>query len=270
MDWTGAALATLGLGALAWGLTDLDALWATGAGLGLLGLFVVNEGRSPHSMMPLSLFADARFAAANICTFLIYGALGAMLFFLPISVITAWKVTPIEASAAFAPLSIFLSTLSTRAGSLADKWGPEPVIAIGASFVCVAYALVALTAPAQSFWGATLPAMCLAGLGMAQVVAPLSTAVMAAVEDSQSGTASGVNNAISRMASLLSIAAAGSLAAWAYGYASGPLSFGAGGTGDGHAEAVTWAFSRVAWAASTLAGISAVTMLAARAPKRAA
>ncbi|MEL6691131.1 MAG: MFS transporter [Pseudomonadota bacterium] len=270
VDWIGAGLATLGLGGLAWGLTDLEAVWASGGGVVLLIVFLLHEARTAHPMMPLSLFGDLRFTAANLSTFLVYAALGAMLFYLPMSVITAWDVTPIEASAAFAPLSIFISTMSTRAGTMADRWGPEPIIAIGAAIVAVAYALVALTAPLQSFWVATVPGMCLAGFGMALIVAPLSTAVMAAVEDSQTGAASGVNNAIGRIASLLSIAAAGSIAAWAYANAGGPISFGAEGTGGGHEEAVTRAFAQVAWAASALAAISAVTMLLLRSPKQGA
>ncbi|MEM8592378.1 MAG: MFS transporter [Pseudomonadota bacterium] len=267
VDWTGAALATLGLGALAYGLTELEAIWASGLGIILIIAFLVHEARAPHPMMPLTLFADPRFTAANLATFLLYAALGAVLFFLPMTVITAWGVGALEASAAFAPLSIFISTLSTRVGSLSDSFGPEPVIAAGASLVAIAYAALALTAPLASFWFATFPAMAVAGLGMALVVAPLSAAVMAAVDDTQTGAASGVNNAISRMASLLAIAAFGSLAAWAYGTAGGTLSFGEEAADPQHRVAVTLAFARIAWVASALCAASALTMILMR-PKK--
>ncbi|MEL6548654.1 MAG: MFS transporter [Pseudomonadota bacterium] len=268
VDWIGAGLATAGLGALAYGLTALEgagpALPALGLSVLLMAAFLWHEARDPHPMMPLSLFADARFSAANLATFLLYAALGAMLFYLPMAVITAWEVTPIEASAAFAPLSIFISTLSTRMGSLADRYGPEPIIAIGAGIVALAYLATAVTAPLQSFWFATFPAMVLAGLGMAFVVAPLSAAVMGSVDDSETGAASGVNNAISRMASLVAIAAFGSLAAWSYGAAGGTLSFGGDETGPGHVAAVNAAFAAISYVAAALCAASSVVMLAAR------
>ncbi|MEM9853846.1 MAG: MFS transporter [Pseudomonadota bacterium] len=260
VDWIGAALATIGLGALAYGLTDLEAIWASAAGVVTLAVFIWHEARAPHPMMPLHLFADPRFTAANVATFMLYAALGAMLFYLPMAVITAWDVTPIEASAAFAPLSIFISTLSTRVGGLADVYGPEPVIAAGAALVAVSYAIVGFTAPLASFWFATFPAMALAGLGMAFVVAPLSAAVMSAVDDTETGAASGVNNAISRMASLLSIAAFGSLAAWGYGLAGGALSFGAESPDQAHRAAVSLAFAEIALVAAALAAAAALTM----------
>ncbi|MEM6896352.1 MAG: MFS transporter [Pseudomonadota bacterium] len=269
VDWIGAVLATLGLGGLAYGLTDLTALWVSGAGALLILVFLWHELRDPHPMMPLTLFSDLRFTAANLATFLLYAALGAMLFYLPMAVITAWDVTPIEASAAFAPLSIFISTLSTRVGTLADRYGPEPVIAIGAALVAVSYALVALTASMTAFWYATFPAMALSGLGMALVVAPLSAMVMGAVEDAQSGAASGVNNAISRMSSLLAIAAFGSLAAWGYAAAGGALSFGADGGDPAHRVAVTAAFADIAAVAAALAAAAALTMVLMRRAKAA-
>ncbi|MEM1233422.1 MAG: MFS transporter [Pseudomonadota bacterium] len=269
VDWFGAGLATLGLGSVAYGLTNLDALGVSVAGVLVLVAFLAHEARATHPMMPLRLFSDARFSAANAATFLLYAALGAMLFYLPMAVITAWDITPIEASAAFAPLSVFISALSTRAGQLSDRIGPEPVIAMGAGIVAIAYTVIALTAELQAFWTATVPAMALAGFGMAFVVAPLSAAVMASVEDGQTGAASGVNNAISRMASLLSIAAFGSLAALAYDGAGGALSFGAEGASETHRAAVTAGFKAVAWVAAALAAASALTMVLTR-PKAAA
>lgn len=268
VDWLGAFLATAALGGLAFGLTALDtggsAFQALALGTVLMVAFLWHEARTPHPMMPLSLFADARFSAANLATFLLYSGLGAMFFYLPMAIITAWNVTPLEASAAFAPLSIFISTLSTRAGKLSDRFGPEPVVAFGAALVALAYCGVALTAPLAAFWFATFPAMILAGFGMAFVVAPLSAAVMGAVDDRQTGAASGVNNAVSRVASLMAIAAFGVLASWSYARSGGALSFGAEGIDPEHRVAATAAFAHVAWAAAALAAASALTMMLAR------
>ncbi|MEM6727090.1 MAG: MFS transporter [Pseudomonadota bacterium] len=269
VDWLGAGLATLSLGAIAYALTALGSEdgrsdLAFAAGLALFLAFLWHETRDPHPMMPLKLFSDARFSAANLATFLLYAALGAMLFYLPMAVITAWEITPIAASAAFAPLSVFISTLSTPVGKLSDRYGPERIIGLGAAVVALAYALVAATAPLQSYWFATFPAMGLAGLGMAFVVAPLSAAVMGAVDDIETGAASGINNAISRMAGLVAIAAFGSLAAASYGAAGGALSFGVEGGGAAHRAAATTAFAAISWCAAGLAGLSSATILIAR------
>ena len=268
VDWLGAALATAGLGALAYGLTALNAggpvsLALTVSAALLLG-FLFHEARHPAPMMPLALFRNPAFSAANAATFLLYAALGAMLFFLPMTVITAWDVTPIEASAAFAPLSVFISTFSAPVGRWSDRHGPERIIAAGAAIVSLAYAATALTAPMANFWAATFPSMVFAGFGMALVVAPLSAAVMAAVDDAQSGVASGVNNAVSRMSSLVAIAAFGSLAAWRYGAAEGPQSFGEAASTAAHIAASTAAFAAISWAAAALALAAALFMLLAR------
>ncbi len=265
VDWIGAILATASLGSVAYGLTllqtDGPAFFFLALGATLSAAFLWHEARAPAPMMPLSLFKDARFAAANLATFMIYAGLGAMLFFLPMTVITAWGVTPIEASAAFAPLSVFISTLSAPVGRAVDRFGPEPIIAIGAALVALAYVSVGISAPLQNYWGATFPGMVLSGAGMALVVAPLSAAVMASVKDSQTGTASGVNNAISRMASLITIAAFGTLAALTYAGANGDQSFGEIGTSDAHVAASTAAFAAIAFGAAAVSAFACASIL---------
>jgi len=231
VDWPGAALATLGLGALALALTGTGEAGPR-AGAALLGLaalaaFLWVQHRSAAPMMPLAIFADRAFSAANAVTFLLYFALSAMLFFLPMTVIAGWGVSEIGAAAAFAPLSACIGLLSARTGRLADRIGPDRPIAAGAALVGTAYAAMALAAPAQAFWPAVVPAAFVLGLGMALVVAPLSAAVMASAGEDAAGTASGINNAVARMAGLIAVAAMGPVAAAAYASAGGPESFGA-------------------------------------------
>ena len=119
------------------------------------------------------------------------------------------------------------------------------------------YAAMAILAPNQNFWGHILPSMCLVGLGMAAVVAPLSTAVMGAVHEDQSGTASGVNNAVTRMAGLMSVAAVGGLVTALYTAAGGTDSFGVASDNAGHGAAMTAAFVGLAWIAAALSVLSA-------------
>jgi len=261
IDVPGILLATLSLGLLAYGLTLLqeghDATLPLSVGSAAFLMFLWVEARSAHPMMPLGLFTIPAFSAANGATFLLYGALAILFFFLPMTLITAWDVTPIEASAAFAPLSVFMSLLSGRIGRLADRVGPGPLIAIGAAIVSASYAAVALVAPTENYWGGVFPAMCFAGLGMAFVVAPLSTAVMTSIDDAQSGVASGVNNAVSRMAGLVGVAAAGALITGFYFGAGGTLSFGADSPDPTHIAAMTRAFQQICFVAAAIAACAA-------------
>ena len=267
IDYAGALLITLALMALARGLTSLQhgdtgqiALWIAGGAV-LLLTFLWQEARSPHPMMPLTLFSVRNFWVVNLLCFTLYGALNIILFFLPMTLISGWGVDEFETAAAFAPLSVFISLLSARMGRLADTLGPRPLLAGGSAIVAAGYGLMALIAPSQAFWTGILPAMCVVGFGMAMVVAPLSTAVMAAVQDHQAGTASGVNNAITRLAGLIWVAAVGGLAAGAYADAGGLASFGVSSDSAGHGTATTSAFIALAWVATALCAISAALAL---------
>lgn len=261
LDWPGAVLATLSLGLAAWALSDLGAEGAAlRGGLAVVAgaLFLWREATAPHPMVPLAMFRVRIFSAANIATFCLYFALSAILFFLPMTVIATWGVDEASAALTFAPLSVFIGLLSARIGRWADKVGPGLPIAIGSVCVAVALALMALTLPLRAFWAAIVPLAGLMGLGMAFVVSPLSTAVMAAVENSQTGAASGVNNAVSRVAGMVAIAAMGSLAAFTYGAADGSESFATVSSDPAHVAATQAGFSAILWAASGMAGLAAL------------
>jgi EmrB/QacA subfamily drug resistance transporter len=279
LDWIGGALVTLGLLLVTLGLTGegerssvpgLDRVVAFGGpGLVLIALFLLWEARTTAPMMPLGLFRNRAFSGANALTFTLYFALGAISFYLPMTLIAGWGVTPALVAVSFLPLGICLTLLSSISGVLADRFGAGPLIAGGASLVALAFAGLALTTGFQSLWFGVLPLMILMGVGMGFVVTPLSTAVMTSVADSDTGTASGVNNAVARVAGLLAVALMGSVAAFVFAHVAGAagvgLSFGrpAEGTLSPGLEtlrvgATNAGFSAVAWTTAALAAISAV------------
>lgn len=264
LDWPGVILTTLGLALIAVGLTDASQgsgtpNWSvTAIGAGIMITFLLWEGRCTHPMIPLALFKNPTFAAANGVTALIYFALTTMLFFLPMTVIAGWGVSELAASAAFAPLSIFITLMSGWVGKLVTRIGPGPLIGIGAALVGLSFAGLAITMPEQNFWYRVIPCTSLMGFGMALVVTPLSTAIMGAVSDEKSGTASGINNAVSRMAGLIAVASMGGLAGASYLAAGGPDSFGALSDGAGHASAMSSAFAQLAWITAALTTVGSV------------
>jgi len=239
IDLIGGGLVTVGLLLVAFGLTGNDAgspiishvVIYTGLGLAVLAGFLFWETRASHPMLPLQHFRRPQFSGAQALTFALYFALAAISFFLPMSLIGGWGVTPAEVSIVFLPMGILLTVLSPFAGRLSDRFGPAPMIAGGATIVALAFALMGLLAPLQNIWLAVLPCTILLGLGMSGVVSPLSTAVMTSVEDRDTGLASGVNNAVSRVAGLLAVALMGGVAAFVFERALGsaaelPLYFG--------------------------------------------
>lgn len=231
LDLGGAALATLAFGALAYGLTAMSsaagghgASASIAAGLVLLCVFVLWELRVREPMVELGLFRNGAFAGANLATFFLYFALSANLFYLPMVLIAGWGLSAGEVGFVYLPLSACIALLSGPVGRLSDRIGPRLPIAMGSLLVALAFAGLALMARAgvHDFWMGVFPAMSLMGLGMALVVSPLSTAIMTAVEDKDTGAASGINNAVSRIAGLVAVAAMGSVAAWFYRTSLGP------------------------------------------------
>ncbi|MCU4651751.1 MFS transporter [Roseibacterium sp. SDUM158016] len=260
LDWPGAALITACLFSLAYGLTGpqgvTDPRPFSAAAL-FLAWFVWREARTAYPMVPLGLFSDRAFAAANLATFLVYFALTTVLFYLPMTLIAGWGTSEALASAVFAPLSVFIATLSATSGRLADRYGPGRLIGAGGALVALAFAGLALGIGTRNLWTGVLPATALMGLGMALVVAPLSTAIMTSLPEDRSGTASGINNAVSRVAGLIAVASMGSLAAALYSAAGGSGSFGAIADDPAHATAMTQAFAGLAWTTAALSAAGA-------------
>lgn len=266
LDIPGALTATVGLGLFAWALSgaehgveaDTASYIAGGIGLIVLAIFLRIEVRSPHPMMPLSLFSNRGFSAANLVAFCIYFSFSAILMYLPMLLIGGWGLSAIATSAAYAPLSVFIALLSGMAGSLATRFGPTPLLVAGSLVLATGYAALAVVIPTQEFWWAVLPAMCFQGVGMGLIVAPLSSQVMGSVAPHAGGTASGINNAVTRMAGLIAVAAMGSVVAVQYGAADGPATFGQIMSDPGHTAASNVAFIRVAWVSSVLCVLAAV------------
>ena len=266
VDWTGAGLATAGLGLVALALTaaehggavDRQGPWLGLTGVAVLGLFLWVETRRTAPMLPLSIFAAPGFSAANLVTLTLYFALSTILFFLPMTLIAGWGLAPLAAALVFLPLTALIGGFSPIVGRLADRHGPGRFIAGGSALAGCGYLLMGAAAPAQAFWTGILPGAVLVGAGMALVVAPLSTVVMGAAGPARAGVASGVNNAVSRVAGLIAVAAMGPVAAHAYRAVEGPASFGeAGVAGSAHAGAMSAAFATLALTASILAFLSA-------------
>jgi EmrB/QacA subfamily drug resistance transporter len=221
LDWLGALFTVLGLAgpvlalirqpAVGWGNPEV---WAVGlGGLALFAAFIVHEARSAHPMLPLALFRRRNFAVGNIETFVMYGGMGALLFFLTLFLQQVAGYDALQAGLATMPITLVMFSLSRLAGRLADRYGPRAFMGGGPLVAAVGLALLLRVDGDFDYWTDLLPALLVFALGLSCTVAPLTATVLGDADESNAGIASAVNNAIARVASLVCVAALGAVVA---------------------------------------------------------
>jgi EmrB/QacA subfamily drug resistance transporter len=205
-DFAGAIAASIGLAATAYGLIEQQ--WGTGiVGAAMLVGFVLIERRVAHPMLPLAMFRSAQFRGANLTTLAVYTGLGGTTFALVLQLQKSLGYSALEAGLALVPLTIMMLLLSSRSGALAQRIGPRLQMTVGPLVVATGLLILTRVEPGRSYYASVLPGAIVFGFGLVITVAPLTTAVLAAVDDHHLGVGSAFNNAVARIAGLLAVAA---------------------------------------------------------------
>ncbi|MGB3410668.1 MAG: MFS transporter [Microthrixaceae bacterium] len=219
LDYRGSVLGVIGLAGSTYALIEGPAgaspvVVAVSGVVGVLGLvgMVVAESRSESPMVPLGLFRSRQFSAANLVTFTIYAALAGNMFLLVIHLQVSLKYSPLEAGAAMLPITVLMLFLSTRAGALSQRIGPRVPMTFGPVVIAIGLVMMTRISPGTSYLEAAFPAVVVFGLGLSLMVAPLTATVLAAAASDNAGVASGINNAVARVAGLIAVAALPALA----------------------------------------------------------
>jgi EmrB/QacA subfamily drug resistance transporter len=214
IDWSGAVLATVGLGGLVAGFMESVSLgWRDPLVFGSLILgftcliaLVIVEARVPSPMLPLTLFESRSFTGANLLTLFLYAANGIFFFLFPLNLIQVQGYSATRAGAAILPFILLMFSLSRWSGGLVARYGPEVPLIAGPLIVSLGFALFAIPSVGQSYWRTFFPEIMVLGFGTAVTVAPLTTVVMNSIGRDRAGSASGINNAVARVAGVLAIA----------------------------------------------------------------
>ena len=213
LDWLGAVLTALALGGITYALIEapergMAGLVAVSAVVGIVATvsFVMTERRSPNPMVPLDMFASRQFTAANLVTFAVYAALGGFFFLFVAFLQISMDYTPIEAGAASLPVTVLMLLFSARSGALAQRIGPRIPLTVGPLIVAAGMLLLTRLGPGDDYIADVLPAVLVFGVGLTLVVSPVTATVLAAADARHAGVASGINNTVARVGSLLAVA----------------------------------------------------------------